>query len=230
MLLRDFFQSLSYGELSNLSISGEGSGEIIEKEQNRLASLTNAALKELNSRIAYKTHYVKFQTYANEVSYLLKEGSPYLLSALDRDVHKIVGVMRMDDPATLEDEEYALLMNTRNVIKQGFAVRAVGADTLNFDNPKDGEIYIAEVRLQPALLTIPADLEEEVDVPPVLENLLTYLVCARVYSGMNGEMTVGKAQMFNGMFERALQNITDKDLLAESETDGRDRLREAGFV
>ena len=43
-------------------------------------------------------------------------------------------------------------------------------------------------------------------------------------------MTVGKAQMFNGMFERALQNITDKDLLAESETDGRDRLREAGFV
>lgn len=58
MNLGTFFQSLSFGELSNLSIGENGAGTIKEAEQDRVASYTNKALTLLYSRLPHNVDYV----------------------------------------------------------------------------------------------------------------------------------------------------------------------------
>jgi hypothetical protein len=231
MLLGDFFQQLSYGELSNLSISGEGSGEIIESERNKLVSSINGALMVLNQRLSYKKGYVKFATNGTQHLYRLEPGAGFLTEPLDERLHKIVAVNRLDDHTTPYHSEAAdVLLNARNTQEHTPVATILGSDSLHFKTPRDGEQFVAEVRFVPRKLSLPADLAEEIDLPPLLEPLLETLVAARVYSGMNGELTLGKSQMYLSQFEQSVALITAEDLMAETETDERDRLREAGFV
>ena len=58
MNLGTFFQSLSFGELSNLSIGENGAGTIKEAEQEKITHFTNQALTQLYSKFPHNVDYV----------------------------------------------------------------------------------------------------------------------------------------------------------------------------
>lgn len=229
MLLKEFFEQLSYGELSDLSIGQEGAGAIDPAQESRVASLTNASLKDLNIRAGYRKIYVRLRTRAAEANYPILAGSPDLITPFSGTVHKILGIARLDDPTTLEDEGAEVMLNARNT-GNALAARIVGSDTVSFSLPSTGAVFMVEALVEPRPLTLPAELEEEVDVPSLLENVLADMVCARIFSAMGTETTMAKANACKTRIEILLAQIKQDDLMSESEIDSRDRLRSNGFV
>jgi hypothetical protein len=234
MLLRELFQILSYGELSNLSISGEGSGEIIESQRDRVTSLVNTALTEISTRKSYKVSYVKLVTSADQATYILLPGADFLVEGNPGDfndtVLKIASVKRIDDVTTEEVEGYELAVNEENGWSPDRTVRVTGQKTLTFTTPIEGAEYLVKYIAAPAKLTMPHDLDEVVDIPEVLIPAVAYHVSAKVYAGMNGELMAQRARELMAAYNEELTVIEMEDLLADSDTLVFDKLHDRGFV
>lgn len=234
MLLQDFFQTLSFGELSNLSIGGEGSGVVPAGQHDKLSSLTNAALREISTRMPYKVGYVKFRTTAAQASYTLVPGAAFLLEDTPGDftdvVSKIVSVSRIDNDSTYEDEGYDLYLNERNGAVLNRHLRVLGQDTVVFAEPTEGADYLVEYRAVPKMLTLPTVLTEKIDIPVVLYSALTFLVASKVYGQMNGDSTTLRSRELMASYGQEISLIEEDDLLNDSEVDNFDLLRSRGYV
>ena len=73
MTLDDLFRSLSYGELSNLSMSGEGSGTIVEPKHGQVIQATNDALKDMFSRLVLRESELVIRTHDFKNLYYLRK-------------------------------------------------------------------------------------------------------------------------------------------------------------
>ena len=78
MLLEDLYQRLSYGELSNLSISTDGNGSIIESAQPRVVLYANEALVRLYSTFILRTNSLLITPIDHITYYHLKKRLPSL--------------------------------------------------------------------------------------------------------------------------------------------------------
>ena len=88
MKVSELFYRLSVGELSNLSMSNEGSGEIREKDKGKLIVYTNAALKALHKRFVIVTKEVLVETIDHITNYPLKKR--YALSSNANTPYKFI--------------------------------------------------------------------------------------------------------------------------------------------
>jgi hypothetical protein len=231
MNLGDLFQRLSYGELSNLSMAERApDGQILATEHDKLASYANHAIGQLYARFSYKRGYVSISLSDSRKDYRILEGDDALLpgETLIGEVVKILGVTRLDDPATTTvDETEVLGINQRD---NACSVKVTGYDMIRVQEPVAGTVLEIEYRARPSRLALPADLSQEIDIAPVLEEALELNVAARVYSGMNGELNIMKARELLGRYEEACRIIEAEDLLSETETSDYDRLRAGGWI
>ena len=69
--LSDLFRELSFGELSNLAISGSGSGTILEAKWPQLIHYTNDALNALHGRFILAEKELLIEQVADETRYHL---------------------------------------------------------------------------------------------------------------------------------------------------------------
>lgn len=229
MNIGDLFQRLSFGELSNLSLAEGGSGFIALDQQDKLVSHANAALTQIYSRFAHKTYYVTFALDAGRETYKVAADDTALQDpgSFPGSVIKIIGAKILDDPATTDDESETLGINHR----RGNRSIKIGAhDAIRVEDPKDGEILEVEYRGRHRKLTVPADLAEEINIHPALEEALEANVAARVYSSMNGEGNMIKSKDLFNAYEVACAIVSAEDLLNETGIDEFDRLRAAGWV
>lgn len=123
MNLENLYQTLSYGQLSNLAISGDGSGTIIESGQPKIVIAANEALKRLYSKFNLLEKDVLIEQASHITNYHLdkrfaessydpdKVNFPYIKDLFNEtfedDVIRITGVFNSHNnyPLPLNDDE-----------------------------------------------------------------------------------------------------------------------------
>lgn len=233
MKLSELFKKLSYGELNNLSISGEGSGTILEASQPRIVLLINDALKDIFSRfnLNERTTAVKSidwkSFYPLRTEYAVTDPTPGLKYILDspynkftNDLVKILGVT---------NEVGAEL--PMNDAEQWASVFTPKPDTLQLTHPGNDQIFAVTYQaLHPEILSSGEGfLDQEVRIPPILETALRMKVALPIFSAMSGQEYSVKSQQLEAAYENRLAEIEQKNLISDSVVPTNVKLMRRGF-
>lgn len=217
MLLGELFTSLSYGELSNLSMGNDGTGLIASKDRNKLTHYTNQVLVELYTRFTHKVNYVEFTLQADKTEYALQ--AEYGVENLG----KILSVLLID-PVTSEETD--LLINDEDAT---CSVRTLTYDTIHIKDPLDGATMVLECQMLHTPLSIPCNLSEQITLVPILNAALECKVASKVYYSIGGEDALLKAQGLEAQYERICQMVESKDILQNTRTNAATNFTAAGF-
>jgi hypothetical protein len=240
MKVSELFRRLSYGELSNLAISGEGSGHLQVDKHPQIIQYTNDGLLLLYSRFVLRKQHLVIEQLPHITSYRLKKR--YAESNTESDAPFKYIKDSADDP--FEDDVIKILevhddcgnpfpLNDKN--RPG-SLFTPDPDTLQVPNPQGGwdlgiplgVIYQAR---HPKLLDQGDDLlEQEIDLPFFLEGALQAYVGYKVYCHMNGQENQLKSQEYLGSFESTCTDIELKDLVNQTFATSHTKLEQRGFV
>jgi hypothetical protein len=240
MNIDDLFKTLSFGELSGLSISDEGSGTIKTEKQSSIVYYASQALTGLYSKFPHKIDYVILEQFADVTRYTLETKhavSDTSGNALNRhikdtaedpflgDVLRILSVRAFDDLGVLQDQD--LLMN--DILDQPY-LRTLSYKSLKFETVTAGKRFLIQVQQNHPKLSIPVDPTEEIILAPILEEALSYKVAARVFHSMNGESNVMKGSRLDAQYEAILASVTREDMLQVNLAGNKDQFKLSGFV
>lgn len=219
MNVGDLLTRLSIGPLSNLSMSNEGDGTIIESKQAKLIQSANDGLLQIYSRFIIAEKNIVIQMIDGITNYYLlkrfaqsncEPGEPigpdpiYIMDALEpfeQDVIKILTVYdHLGREQTLNDKGYKHSLFTPKF------------NQLQVPRPIEGMplsvVYQARHRkLEPGVM------EADITVPEVLQEALVAYIASKVYSGMNGQENIATGQTYMNEFEGHCALITDRDLV-----------------
>lgn len=216
MLLSNLFRQLSFTELSNLVIGGEGSGVISPLHYPRLITQINAALTALHSRFPLLEKELTLQLMDEVAQYYFRPehsvstGTDYYRyivdSPFDPFVNDILRVEQVFDELGCE-----LMLNNESECCSLFTP---SFDSLLVTRPMKETILRVSYRANhPA---IPLDVAEPstvvVNVPVTHEKALSFYVAGQIYSSMNGQEHTLKGQEFLQKYEMECQFIEDKNL------------------
>ena len=247
MKLKEIFDQLTYGELSQLSIGGGELGAIQAKDYDRILAHINLGLTALHKRFNLKESSVLLELQPGRTLYPIKsafavtaksrEPIRFLKDTVDApfkdDVHKMERIytdkgveLSLND----QDDQYSLSTPQVTMLRvpAGFITNPV-----NFPEnlmTKTLEIYFRANH--PQIVSDDGDLDPEiidVDLPyAYLEPLLLY-VASRVHTptGLTNELNMGNN--YYAKYEAACQDLENYDLDVD-QVSQPDRLHSKGFV
>lgn len=243
MKLTELFRRLSYGELSNLALSGEGSGTIISARQPQIIQYTNEALLRLFTRFNLRENDLIIEQFEHITRYPLHakfaqsvaagagssaEPYPYIVDLLSEspftgDVIKILEVF--------DDNLRTLPLNDAGNVASLFTPQP---DVLQVPHPRDGvPISVRYQARHPVLLTEMPEgeelLDQEIDLPFHLEGALQLLIGSYVYGHMNGAENNAQSQVYRADADGICLEIENKDLLNQSSVDSHYKFQMRGF-
>lgn len=233
MNVNELFRRLSYGELSNLSIGGEGSGTIKEDGRNRIINYANEALVRLYSRYVLRENDLIIQLEDYITSYhisckfaLTHEETPGLTRYI---------VDHEGDPYTGDFIKALTIYNSvgerlpLNDVGNSMSVFTPQPNTIQVPFPASGEVI--GVNYQAKHAPLPYDNEEScIELPTVLEGALTALIAHKVFLNMNGQENSAKAVEYLATYEGICAEVTDRDLVNSSSSQTSEKFYERGFV
>lgn len=233
MKLNELFERLSYGELSNLSLSIDGGGTIEERHHAKVTHFINEGLLKLYSKFVLSQKqlliemvqgitnyhldpkYAETQWDSGEVPY------PYIKD-LGRekfigDVIRVNEVYGENGKLPLNDlfQSHSVFTPTYKVLQ---VPHVVDYGTLNV-------IYQAK---HPILT--PDNLEADIELPDVLESALMAYVGYRVYTLMNTADASAKAQEHLSNFYRICDEVVANDLVGTSVSTVNDKFTNGGWL
>lgn len=239
MLLSELFKRLSYGELSNLAVSQEGSGVITPAKVPQLVSYTNEALLRLYSRFLLRERSVVIEQVAQITSYELKAKNaerhepparyPFIKDALGEPFED--DVLKILEAHDSFGREFVL-----NDASRSDSLFTPFPNVLQVPKPVDGAaISILYQARHPVLADVVGPgvtsvLAQEVDIPPTLEGALQAMIAAMVFSHMNGQENVAKSQEFLSWAEVVCNEVEQKDLVSQSNSTSKHKFEQRGFV
>lgn len=214
MLVSDAFKRLSYGLLSNLSMSNDGSGEIADNSKNKLVGYMNDALDRLYTRFCLLEREVMLRQYLHITQYHLDKrfavenpdrpssNYPYILDLpaepFSDDAVKILEVY--------DEAGCRLPLNDADDFTSLFTPYPT---TLQVPNPKDGRPL--SVRYQAIHPTLEfGAYTTEIKLPAILESPFLTLVAHFVFSHMNSAESTVKGQEHFATYERLCAEIEGK--------------------
>jgi hypothetical protein len=218
MTLDDLLTSLSYGNLSNLSIGGSGSGTVPDKDKDKVVSCVNQALLKLYTKFVLSEKELTLQTFDNIMSYSLRKihadtnsdttAKKYIHDTewdkFEGGVVKVLAVFNeIGDEIPLNREGDLSSMFTPYI------------DTLQIPYARTGDVYFVQYQAKHAKLTAD-DLEQEINVPFSLTEALSDYVAYAVISPMNGSENSAKAVEHLQKFELQCDQVLQKDLVNSS--------------
>lgn len=243
MLLSELFTNLSYGELSNLSIGGEGSGTIPDAHKARLLGYVNQSLTSIYSRFMLRENEVVVAAYDHITLYPLKkkfavqdetvlaEGEVKFIedtsfAPFEEDVVKVLGIYN-------EEGVEEALNDPLN--EHSFYTPATGMDvTIQMPFPQEGNSYFVIYHATHPKLVIgeggAIDLSQQILLPSVLESALQKRVAWHVFSPMNGAEHVSRAQEHLANFEMICFDAEQRDLVSTSRTQVNAKLHDRGWI
>ena len=235
MLLNDLYQKLSYGELSNLAIGMEGTGQITEEGKPRIVNYANDGLIRL---------YSEFLIREKEVMVLMfKEVTFY---------HLITRfAVNAGEEADLESRRYLLDLPEEPFENDVLKVLTVFSSTrkrlpLN-DTDQPGSVFTP----QPTILQVPFPVEGgvltvsyqanhpvldvevpggRIDLPDVLNGALTAWIAYKVFSHMNTQESTAKAQEHLEIYQAVVEQTKQMDLVNASTSTTTHVFEKRGFV
>lgn len=234
MNLNELYRRLSFGELSNLSISSEGSGSIINDKQPTVVLLANEGLQELSKRFVLRdklllveqqeglTNYRLEPMYSVQNSETSGVGHPYIVDSEDEPFNDaVLKILHVYDSCGRE-----LPINDRDNFWSVFTPQN---NVLQVPNPQAG--LPLSVNYQTFVKPIlGVDLEETIDIPMVLEKALTSYIAGHILGNMNTQESNAKSQEHLLRFEAICAEAEDKDLLSISSSSTNTKFQKRGWV
>lgn len=231
MNVSDLLKSLSYGELSNLSISGEGSGEILEDKIPKVINHINDGLLQLHTKfvLSWKTLILKMQEgrtdYPLRIEYTesqnLSKFPQYIIDRNDPYTGDLIKIMAVTDSCgqelPLNDEEncYSLFTPTPMILQVPFP----------------SIIQLMSVSYQANHIKLSADrLDQQIELPETLHEALRLSVAAAIYSGMNGAENTAKAAEYRTRFDLICNEIALTDVTNSSVSFTNTRFSKRGWI
>ncbi|ANJ65217.1 putative 30 kDa protein [Erwinia phage vB_EamP_Frozen] len=234
MKISELYKTLSYGELSNLSIGMDGVGSILEDAKPRILHYANEGLTRLYGRFILKekdvmielvdhiTNYHLLRMYAE--SYFDPEvvGYPYIKDLFNEpfteDVIKILSVYNgVGQKLPLNDNERSDSLFTPT------------GKILQVPNPRTGvSLSVLYQAKHPELL--PNDEDQDIHLPQVLEGALVAFIAYKVFSHMNTDVSTAKAQEHMSVYASVCDEVEQHDLVNSSISTTNSCFRKRGWV
>lgn len=233
MLVSDLFAKLSYGELSNLSISGEGSGTIIVGKRPKIVGYLNECLLRLYSRFLLKESYLTIEQVDHRTMYPLRLAYAATNDAsteLDKFIQDTDDNPFLDDvikilvPYDLSGQEITL-----NDSDNMFSFFTPQPNVLQIPNPSPGDPV--GITYQARHPIIPSnDLTVVIDIPFTLEGALSAYIASKVYGDMNTQEARARAQEHLQTYEHICAEVNQGDLVNASTSRSNTRFEKGGWA
>lgn len=166
MLLSELFEELSYGELSDLTMSSV-KGTIKEEEQPKIVIKLNDVLTNLYSKYVIKLEYAILNTTIKTTSYSLDPKNSVRIVYVEPEVEKEEDIYKNKDEFNVQGNT---LIFKKAPVANSFAVRYQWKPSRLKINP-----------------TAPRFLDQRIPLDPVLLPLVRTQVAAGIFQNMNGE-------------------------------------------
>lgn len=166
MLLSELFEELSYGELSDLTMSSV-KGTIKEEEQPKIVIKLNDVLTNLYSKYVIKLEYAILNTTIKTTSYSLDPKNSVRIVYVEPEVEKEEDIYKNKDEFNVQGNT---LIFKKAPVANSFAVRYQWKPSRLKINP-----------------TEPRFLDQRIPLDPVLLPLVRTQVAAGIFQNMNGE-------------------------------------------
>lgn len=239
MLVKDLFTLLSYGELSNLSMSSDGSGSITEEHHGKMISYINTAVQQLYQRFVIRENVVMLLQYEDITTYHLErefalssdsnakykyildlDGEPFnedevirVLEATD-SLGRIRYINQPDRPLSLFSPSPLRVQVPSPVSGQGLAITyQAKAAPLLFDGLKEAEY-----------------LNQPIKIPSFFNEALQNYVAHLVYTFMNGQEYRMYGQEFFAKFENLCNQIKENNLTNYTPSTQTYKFSDRGFI
>lgn len=233
MILSELFNRLSIGELSNLAISNDGSGEIVEDKKPKIILYANRALSRLYSKFVLKEGRLILQQSVIRDLYPLRvensrtyqeandEGPGFIL---DYEASPFRGdVLKILSAANEEGEHYHL--NKDGHVGSLFTPEP---DVLQVPFPTGGQAI--GITYQAKHVELAGDETQEVELPSVLEPALAAYIASEVYANMNRPEHQALGVRHLSRFEEICAETETNGIVGESMTSGFSKFNLRGFV
>ena len=235
MNIEELFRNLSYGELSNLALSCEGSGTIVESARPKIVMYANDALTRLHTRFPLRTKDVLIEMYAHITNYHLLprfarstspqvEKYPYILDLpLEPFVDEVIQIESVFDtygcnlPLNDEGNCHSVFTPQAKVLQVPHPVAVAGA-ALNVVYRTKHDNLEHEKLNQPIFL------------PETLHSAFTAYIAYKVYSHMNTVEATNKAQEHLAFYESVCNEVTENDAVNSSISTTNQRFEERGWI
>ena len=233
MNIAELFQGLSYGELSNLAMSEEGSGCIRPKDQPRVLAAADEALLLLHSKFVLTTKDLWIQC-RKHISYYHLDGrfaesntasledNLYIKDLLgdpfENDVIKVISVF--------DSNECRLPLNDA---EQPLSVFTPQAKMIQVVNPVEGNLLNVLYQAKHLPLNL-ATLTQEIFLPEVLYSALRGYIADRMHSSIGTPEASAKAMEHLGNYDAMCQTMVDHDLVNTSSSTTNIRFQRNGWI
>ena len=196
MKISELFRRLSIGELSNLSMSNDGNGTIVEAKRSQVLLYASNALERLHSRFVLRLDEADVVVVAGERDYVLEDAIKILTVW---DMHG------MEFPLNVRGDRWSMLTPSPNKLR---VPAVLVPQTLTVEFQAKAEPIVQET----------IDLEFEIDIPEVLYPALTAYIAYEVYRAMNGKEHAAIAAGHRDRFEELCAEVELKDVLSVERT------------
>ena len=234
--LTKLFERLSYAELSNLSISGEGSGVIVPAGIPKIINYINEALLKLYGRFILSTKSLLIEEQEHITNYHLVrrfaetnteniQEYPYIKDLPDEpfteDVIKILEVYDVNG-----------CMYPLNDMGNCNSLFTPAPQILQVPNPVTDRAITVVYQARHPIIEPPTEnnQSQEIDVPFVLEEALQAYIASKVYSNMNGQENILKGQEQLAKYESVCAEVEALDLTNNTFATTTYKLEIRGFV
>lgn len=233
MKLKELFKQLSYGELSSLSISGEGSGTIVESGHPKVIQAVNDALKDLFARFILLERQTLIKSLDWKSLYYLRkqfaftDPTPGLKYILDTPHNKFTDDLVKILEVTNEIGNKLPL----NDAEQWASVFTPHFDSVQLTHPGYDQVFgVCYQALHPNIESEGAGyLDQEIHIPSVFETALRTKVALSIFGGMSGQEYSNKAQQLEMAYETRLAEIEQKNPIVDTGMTTNVKLMQRGF-
>lgn len=231
----ELFSVLSYGELSNLSMSTESGGSIEESKQPTIILYANEALLKLHSRfclsekdlnlelVPHITNYHLISRFAESNQAEKRERYSYIKDLLcDKFEGDVIRILSVTDKYGT-----TLPLNDPNNSRSVFTPQPV---ILQVPNPTPGMSLAVHYQARHRKLLADSEEEQIIELPDILHVALTAYIAYNVYTTINTAEATGKAQEHLAKYEATCQEAEEKDLVSTSSSQTNARFEKNGWI
>ncbi|MEQ1950937.1 hypothetical protein [Mesorhizobium sp. CN2-181] len=235
MKIADLFRRLSYGQLSNLSISNNGSGEIVEAKHPQMIQYANEALLNLYTRFVLKEKNLLIQQVEGITSYHLerKFAETSGSDAPHRYIKDLPDEPFMGDSIRILAvyDEFGRKMRL-NDQEDPASLFTPSLNELQIPRPEHGRpLGITYQARHPELDDRPGKIiNQEIILPFIFEAPLQNFIGYLTYCHMNGQENIVKGQEYLGAYEAKCVEVEQRDLVNQTFHTSQDKLDDRGFV
>ena len=233
--LFDLLRDLSHGELSNLSMAGDGNGSITVATQPKIVLYVNDGLLRLYSKFVLKesdvyitlldtiTNYHLIERFAENYTPISVADDEPIRYITDLPGERFTGdILKILKVFDVNSQELPL-----NDINNPDSLFTPQHNILQVLSPLTDAVL--SIHYQAMHVKLAGELSAVIDIPEVLESALRAFISYRVFSDMNTKDSLQKASEHLATFDKLCQTVVDGDLVNTSISSLNTRFSKRGW-